>query len=140
MLTAEHCLRRAERFRLKMLTASEPGGSRLRDIADNYRRLAYGARPQSGPRLQVVPARAVESAKMAIKLVNFGTFKSFRTCGTHLFLPFSRRDPHSPTPPLQQGYVLGRELYFLVESYTSRRPGKHRIKEDLATTNQGIVV
>lgn len=61
MLTAEHCLRRAERFRLKMLTASEPSGSRLRDIADNYRRLADGARPQSSPRLQVVPARAVES-------------------------------------------------------------------------------
>lgn len=60
MLTAEHCLRRAERFRLKMLTASEASGSRLRDIADNYRRLADGARP-SGPRLQVVPAHAVKN-------------------------------------------------------------------------------
>jgi hypothetical protein len=61
MLTAEHCLRRAERFRLKMLTASEASGSRLRDIADNYRSLADGARPQSGPRLQVVPAHAVKN-------------------------------------------------------------------------------
>jgi hypothetical protein len=61
MLTAEHCLRRAERFRLKMLTATEPGGSRLRDIVDNYRRLADGAHPQSGSRLQVVPARAIKN-------------------------------------------------------------------------------
>ena len=56
MLTAEHCLRRAERFRLKMLTTNEPlSRARLRDIADNYRRLA-----EQIPAQQAV--RAVETA------------------------------------------------------------------------------
>jgi hypothetical protein len=63
MLSAEHCLRRAERFRLKMLTVGEPSGSRLRDIADNYRRLADSARAQSARPIRVVPARVVENRK-----------------------------------------------------------------------------
>jgi hypothetical protein len=44
--------------------------------------------------------------------VNFGTLKTFRTCGTHAFLPISRRDPHSPTSPLQQGYAFGERQIF----------------------------
>jgi hypothetical protein len=41
MLTAAHCLRRAERFRLKsFVTDNEDTATRLRDIAANYRRLA----------------------------------------------------------------------------------------------------
>ena len=59
MLTAKHCLHRAERFRLKMLTTDEPvSRGRLHDIADNYRRLADDA-----PQLHVVPARVVENRK-----------------------------------------------------------------------------
>jgi len=65
MLTAEHCLRRAERFRLKMLTVSDPSGSRLRDISDNYRRLAERANAQSVRRVRIVPAPAVENREDA---------------------------------------------------------------------------
>ena len=41
MLTAEYCLRRAERFRLKMLVTDDPAiAMRMRAITENYRRLA----------------------------------------------------------------------------------------------------
>jgi cytidylate kinase len=41
MLTVEHCLRRAERFRMSSFVAENVLiAMRLRDIADNYRRMA----------------------------------------------------------------------------------------------------
>lgn len=47
MLTAGHCLRRAESFGLKNARTNKPASSaRLRDIADNYRRLAENTRLQ----------------------------------------------------------------------------------------------
>jgi hypothetical protein len=64
MLSVEHCLRRAERYRLKMLTTDEPASkSRLREIAHSYLRLADHARKLKGPHaVETVPQQVEEEA------------------------------------------------------------------------------
>jgi hypothetical protein len=60
MLSVEHYLRRAERFRLEMLTTDDLARqSRLRDIIYNYRRLADKARLQAN--------RAALTAQASVK-------------------------------------------------------------------------
>jgi hypothetical protein len=61
MLSVEYCLRRAERYRLKMLTTDEPATrARLRDIADNYICLADRCRVRQA-------LDAVETARQQIQ-------------------------------------------------------------------------
>ena len=61
MLSVEYCLRRAERFRLKMLTIDDAATrSRLREIADNYLCLADRCRVSQAQ-------HAVETARQQIK-------------------------------------------------------------------------
>ena len=61
MLSVEYCLRRAERFRLKMLTIDDPATrSRLREIADSYLCLADRCRVRQA-------LHAVETARQQIE-------------------------------------------------------------------------
>jgi hypothetical protein len=50
MLSVEHCMRRAERFKIKMLTSDEPvRRARLIALANGYRSLAETAYPTYTP-------------------------------------------------------------------------------------------